>query len=161
MPHVSKNANFSEKGIKNARLATLIVGVKWQLAGGRRDGRSKQTISLEKREEGIEKKRGDGCCWPKGKGCNACRQKCPKGFASKCKYKTFWDQKILTNALAQKFLSCSFSPGILKFLLSRTRGAFPAPPLYLPPPFPLPTHLFFVAVALARRTRRKKHFVSN
>ncbi len=23
MPHVSKNANFSEKGIKNARLATL------------------------------------------------------------------------------------------------------------------------------------------
>ena len=24
MPHVSKNANFSEKGIKNARLATLL-----------------------------------------------------------------------------------------------------------------------------------------
>ncbi len=26
MPHVSKNANFSEKGIKNARLATLDPG---------------------------------------------------------------------------------------------------------------------------------------
>ncbi len=25
MPHVSKNANFSEKGIKNARLATLFL----------------------------------------------------------------------------------------------------------------------------------------
>ncbi len=27
MPHVSKNANFSEKGIKNARLATLVMAV--------------------------------------------------------------------------------------------------------------------------------------
>ncbi len=39
MPHVSKNANFSEKGIKNARLATLpcntrIVGGKGGGGGG-------------------------------------------------------------------------------------------------------------------------------